>query len=107
MKSRIQELEAEVKALHSQKRKAEQKCNELQYENKNLKNLLNKQDWAKKEEEEFLHNRKLRLEDQTLLKAPLCAHLKQVDYIYDIKNQWCMTDKAHFSLQFPRSFQRV
>lgn len=106
-KKRIQELEAEVRALNKEKKKTEKKCKELEHENESLKRLQNRSEWSNKDEEEYLQNRKLRLEDQNLVKAPLYAHLKQVDHIYDIKNQWCMTDKPHFSLQFPSFFQRA
>ena len=52
-------------------------------------------------------SRRLRREAQNLIKAPVQEHLEKVNYVYGIKNQWCMSDKPHFSLQFPRSFQRA
>lgn len=111
---RIQELETKLQEIIQQKRAADKKNTELQKENDKLKSTLNeagrqgkRRIWTSKDEEEFLENRKLRLEDQTLVKAPLFAHLTHVDYVYDIKNQWAMSDKPQFNLQFPSHFQRA
>ena len=49
----------------------------------------------------------MRLEAQTLIKAPLMNHLEKVNRTYEIKNQWCKTDKSPFSLKFPSYFQRA
>eukprot|EP00980_Cylindrotheca_fusiformis_P030497 scaffold24915_cov117-Cylindrotheca_fusiformis.AAC.2 len=111
---RIQELETKMQEIIQQKRATDKKNSELQEENDRMKCMLKeagrqgkRRVWTSKDEEDFQENRKLRLEDQTLVKAPLFAHLKHVDYIYDIKNQWAMSDKPQFDLQFPSQFQRA
>ena len=109
--SRIKELEAKMTEIIRQKRALEQKCSELEKENQYLKRSLrragNEPDWTNKDEEEYLKSREIRLEAQTLIKAPLMNHLEKVNRTYDIKNQWCKSDKSPFSLKFPSYFERA
>jgi hypothetical protein len=111
---RVKELEAQVKEILRQKRALERKYNDLEKENQELKSSIREPGckqmqlkWTSQDEDEFLKSRKLRLEEQNLVKAPLLDHLEKVNYIYDIKNQWCKSDKPHFSLKFPKYFQRA
>ncbi|CAJ1953808.1 unnamed protein product [Cylindrotheca closterium] len=109
---RIKQAESKMRQLLHEKQAIDDKNKELARENRELRSMLqqvgrSKRSWSNKDEEEFQENRKLRLEDQTLVKAPLYAHLKKVDYIYDIKNQWAMSDKPQFNLLFPAHFQRA
>lgn len=109
---RIRLVESKMRQLLQEKQSTDERNKELERENRELRSMLqqpgrSKRSWTNKDEEEFQENRKLRLEDQTLVKAPLYAHLKKVDYIYEIKNQWAMTDKPQFNLRFPVHFQRA
>jgi hypothetical protein len=111
---RVTKLEAQVKDLARQKRVLEQKCDGLEKEKRELKSSVQnsgrrnpQSKWTNDDEREFQTARQHRLEDQTLVKAPLRNHMDRVHYIYDIKNQWCMTDKVHFNLRFPKQFQRA
>jgi hypothetical protein len=48
-----------------------------------------------------LKSRQLRLEELNLVKAPLMCHMEKRSttyYYYDIKNQWCMSDKPLISI---------
>jgi hypothetical protein len=105
------ELEKENK---NQKKALERKCVELEKENKKLKDAFRETSRKERqskltalEEDDFLKSRKYRLEDQNLVKKPLFEHMHKVNYIYDIKNQWCTTNKTHFGLSFPGRFQRA
>jgi hypothetical protein len=109
---RIRQVESKMRQLLHEKQAADDRNKELERENRELRYMLqqagrSKGSWSKQDEEEFQENRKLRLEDQTLVKAPLYSHLKKVDYIYEIKNQWAMSDKPQFNLQFPVRFRRA
>ncbi|KAL3929482.1 MAG: hypothetical protein SGBAC_012189 [Bacillariaceae sp.] len=110
---RIKQIESKMRQLLHEKQVTDDRNTELERENKQLRSMLQQAggskrgSWTNKDEEEFQENRKYRLEDQTLVKAPLYAHLKKVDYIYEIKNQWAMSDKPQFDLQFPVHFKRA
>mmetsp|Transcript_46398 Transcript_46398/g.112476 ORF Transcript_46398/g.112476 Transcript_46398/m.112476 type:complete len:861 (+) Transcript_46398:91-2673(+) len=108
----IRQVESKMRQLLHEKQATDDRNKKLERENRELRSMLqqaggSKRSWTNKDEEEFQENRKLRLEDQTLVKAPLYAHLKKVDYIYEIKNQWALSDKPQFDLQFPVHFQRA
>jgi hypothetical protein len=97
-----------------EKQSLERICAQLEKENAELKKEARdagrkalQSKWTEQDEEEFLASRRLRREAQSLIKAPVHEHLEKVNYIYDIKNQWCKTNKTHFSLQFPEQFQRA
>jgi chromosome segregation ATPase len=112
--NRVKELEAQVKELLRQKKGLEHRCGDLEKENKQLQKTVREagrqtlqSKWTNQDEEEFLNSRHLRLEEQNLVKAPLMSHMEKVNYTYDIKNQWCMSDKPHFDLRYPRHFQRA
>jgi hypothetical protein len=107
-------LEIKLKEALEEKQALERICAQLEKENAELKQVareagrkVRQTQWTEQDEEEFLASRKLRLEAQNLIKAPVQEHLEKVNYIYEIKNQWCMTNKSHFSLQFPNQFQRA
>ena len=110
---RIYELEKKMKDLGRAKESYEKKCNDLEGENERLKLSVKEtvvkaqSKWTRQDEEQFLKCREARLEDQTLVKKPLRRHMDRVNYIYDIKNQWCKTDKPHFDLTLPSHFQRA
>ncbi len=113
--------EDQVKQLEEKLRKAlkengalQQTCSKLENENAELKKLvreagrnISRHTMTAKEEEDFESKRKMRLEAQNRIKAPVQDHLDRVNYFYDIRNQWCMTTKKHFSLSFPEHFQRA
>lgn len=110
----IQRLESKLKEVLREKKAMGQICSQLERENAELKKAARETGrthmqfkWTEQDEEEFQASRRLRLESQTLIKAPVRSHMENVNYIYEIKNQWCMTNKPHFSLQFPNKFQRA
>jgi hypothetical protein len=110
----IQKLESKLKELLQEKKAMEQICSQLERENAELKKAAREagragmqSKWTDQDEKEFQASRRLRLESQTLIKAPVRSHMESVNYIYEIKNQWCMTNKPHFSLHFPNKFQRA
>jgi hypothetical protein len=112
--NQVKILEAKLKRSIQEKKALEQICSQLEKENAELKNnareVGRKQRqlrWTEQDEEEFLESRKMRQEAQSILKEPIYDHLEKVKYIYGIKNQWCMTDKKHFSLSLPNQFQRA
>ena len=103
-----------MKEILAQKHALEQKCSELQKENKKLKIDLREagrskrqEQWTSQDEEEFLQSRRIRREDQSLVKSALSSHMERVNYIYDIKNQCFVSNKPHFNLSFPKHFQRA
>lgn len=111
---RVKELEAQMKEILREKRALECKCGDLENENQELKISVREAGrkhmqakWTTQDEEAFLKSRRLRFEDQNLVKAPLRQHIEKVNYVYDIKNQWCMSNKTHFTLQLPKYFQRA
>ena len=111
---KIRELETAMQQILSEKRSLEDRFHQLERENKDLKQSVREAErkipsskWTDKDEEEFQKERRLRIEDQKLVQQPLFDHIRSVDRIYDIKNQWCMTNKPHFSLYFPSNFQRA
>jgi len=109
---RLRQVKSKMRQLLHEKQATDDRNKELERENRELRSMLqqaggSKRSWTNKDEEEFQENRKLRLEDQTLVKAPLFSHLKKVDYVYEIKNQWALSNKPQFNLQFPARFQRA
>lgn len=113
-KSQIEKLETTLKQTLQEKEALEEFCSQLEKENAELKQLSREAGrkalqsrWTEQDEEKFLASQKLRREAQNRIAAPIQDHLNNVNYIYDIKNQWCMTNKQHFSLSFPDHFQRA
>jgi hypothetical protein len=110
---KVEELRRKMKELQRTKEAYERKCIDLEGENQRLKMTvkqaaaLSKSKWTKEDEEQFIRSREHRQETQTLLKQPILSQLKRIDYIYDIKNQWCMTNKPHFDMKIPSNFQRA
>lgn len=112
--NQVKMLEAKLKRSIQEKKALEQICSQLERENAELKNNAREVGrkerqlrWTEQDEEEFLESRKMRQEAQSILKEPIYDHLEKVKYIYGIKNQWCMTNKKHFSLSLPNQFQRA
>jgi hypothetical protein len=107
----IKKLEKKLKETLQEKKTLEQICSQLEKENAELKKLSREagrktlQPERNQQQEE--ENRRRRLEAQNRIKSPVQKHLDRVNYIYDIKNQWCMTNKQHFSLSVPDHFQRA
>lgn len=113
-KGQIAKLESKLKQTMQEKKALEQICSQLERENAHLKKgardtgrMLTQMQWTDQDEKEFQASRRLRLESQNLIKAPVRSHMESVNYIYEIKNQWSMTNKPHFSLRFPNHFQRA
>ncbi|KAG7346641.1 kinesin motor domain containing protein [Nitzschia inconspicua] len=112
--TKIKLLEKKLQEAIQEKNGLERICAQLEKENAALRNeareagrkVLQTQ-WTDQDEEEFMASRRMRREAQNLIAAPVQEHLEKVNYIYGIKNQWCMTNKKHFSLQFPNKFQRA
>ncbi|VEU36447.1 unnamed protein product [Pseudo-nitzschia multistriata] len=107
-------LEAKLKKALQEKQALEQICTQLEKENAELKNAVREagrkalqSKWTQQDEEDFQASRRLRQEAQSKIKHPIHEHLERVNYIYDIKNQYLMTNKQHFSLSFPDHFQRA
>jgi len=111
---RIKILEDKLQKVLQEKNALQQLCSQLEQENADLKIAARESGrkalqtrWTDQDEKEFQDSRRLRREDQTLIKAPIRSHLEKVNNIYEIKNQWCMTNKPHFSLQLPTHFKRA
>ena len=107
-------LEVRLNETIQQKRILESRCQELEKENRFLKSTKRGDDGkylpsnlTEQEEQEYQQSRKIRLEEQKIIKEPLMRHFENVNKVYDIKNQWCMSQKAHFGLRFPGNFQRA
>lgn len=107
----IKKLEKKLKETLQEKKTLEQICSQLEKENAELKELCReagrKTVQPERNQEQEDENRRRRLEAQNRIKSPVRNHLDRVNYIYDIKNQWCMTNKQHFSLSVPDHFQRA
>ncbi|KAL3923615.1 MAG: hypothetical protein SGILL_001558 [Bacillariaceae sp.] len=111
---KINLLENKLNETLLEKQALERVCAQLEKENSELRKeareagrkVLQSQ-WTDQDEEEFMASRRMRREAQNLIKAPIQEHLEKVNYVYSIKNQWCMTNKKHFSLQLPDHFQRA
>jgi hypothetical protein len=110
----IKHVEKKLKETLQEKQALERVCAQLEKENAELKKEAREagrkvlqRKWTEQDEEEFMVSRRMRREAQNLIKAPIQEHLEKVNYIYSIKNQWCMTNKEHFSLQLPDQFQRA
>ncbi len=110
---RIKELERKMMELQRAKEIYERKCSDLEGENEKLKKSVkqalaqSQSQWTTQDEEYFQKCREARIEDQTLVKRTFRSHLHRLNEIYDIKNQWCKTDKPHFDLTLPSHFQRA
>ena len=110
---RVKQLEEQLRKALKENDTLQRKCSKLENANAELKQLVREAGrntsrmTAKEEEEDFESKRKMRLEAQNRIKAPVQEHLDRVNYFYDIRNQWCMTNKKHFSLSFPEHFQRA
>jgi Kinesin motor domain len=110
---KVLELEKRMKELQRSKEEYEQKCRNLEQENINLKNTVKdavtnaQSKWTKFDEEQFQKAREARIEDQTLVKKHFRTHLDRINYHYQIRNQWAMTDKPHFEIAIPSHFQRA
>lgn len=110
----VKKLEEKLKKALQENEALQKTCSQLKNENAELKQLAreagrntSRHTMTAKEEEDFQSKRKMRLEAQNRIKAPVQEHLDRVNYFYDIRNQWCMTNKKHFSLSFPDHFQRA
>lgn len=110
----LKKLEAKLQQALQENNALQQLCSQLEEENAELKKTVRESGrkvlqsrWTDQDEKEFQNSRRLRREDQNLIKAPIRSHLEKVNYTYEIKNQWCMTNKPHFSLQLPNQFQRA
>ncbi|KAL3917611.1 MAG: hypothetical protein SGILL_004631 [Bacillariaceae sp.] len=107
-------LEKKLQQALQEKQALERVCAQLEKENAELKKEAREAGrkvlqtkWTEQDEDEFMASRRMRREAQNLIKAPVQEHLEKVNYVYGIKNQWCMTNKQHFSLQLPNQFQRA
>jgi hypothetical protein len=112
--AQLQRLERRLQETMQEKDALARICTQLEKENSQLKNEVREagrsvlqSKWTNQDEEEFMASRRMRREAQNLIKTPIQEHLEKVNYIYGIKNQWCMTNKRHFALQFPNQFQRA
>jgi len=110
----IKRIEKILNDTLEEKTNLEEICFRLEKENTELKQLshetvrkISELSPAEQEEEDVHASRRLRLEAQKKIKSPIHEHLERVNYIYKIKNQWCMTNKTHFSLTYPEHFQRA
>lgn len=110
----VKRLEQKLRESLQEKHALERVCAQLEKENAELKKEARaagrkvlQSKWTDQDENEFRDSRRIRREAQNLIKAPVQEHLEKVNYIYEIKNQWCMTNKQHFSLQFPDQFERA
>ena len=110
---KVIELEKRMKELQRSKEEYEEKCRNLEQENITLKNTVKdavsnaQSKWTKFDEDQFQKAREARIEDQTLVKKHFRTHLDRINYHYQIRNQWAMTDKPHFEIAIPSHFQRA
>ena len=103
----IKKLKEQLQKTVQEKNSLEKMCSQLESENAELRKLSRTAGKITSTEREEEEQRRLRREAQNRIKAPVREHLDRVNYIYDIKNQWCMTNKTHFSLRYPERFQRA
>lgn len=103
----IKKLKEQLQKTIQEKNALEKMCSQLENENAELRQLARAAGKTVTTEREEEEQRKLRREAQNRIKAPIREHLDRVNQIYDIKNQWCMTNKPHFSLRVPEHFQRA
>lgn len=103
----IKKLKEQLQKTIQEKNALEKMCCQLESENAELRKVSRAAGKIVSTEREEEEQRRLRREAQNRIKAPVQEHLDRVNYIYDIKNQWCMTNKTHFSLRYPEHFKRA
>lgn len=110
----IKALEEKLRQSQDETKALKKICSQLESENAELTIIAREAGrkarqirWTEQDEKDFLESRRMRHEAQNIIKEPITNHLEKVNYIYGIKNQWCMSNKQHFSLTFPNHFQRA
>lgn len=91
-----------------------EKCDRLTEENERLKLAAHsskmqwrKDCWTMQDEQEWQHSKRIRMDEQDLIRGPLREHLENVQESYENSNQWMRPTKVPFSLQFPSHWQRA
>jgi regulator of replication initiation timing len=103
-----------VKVLEDQNAQLSKEKQELMTENKKLRLAMQdskmrwrKECWTVQDEQEWHHSKRLRLDEQRLIRSPLAQHLENVHFTDDITNKWMDSGKDPFSLQFPSHWARA
>lgn len=111
---RLKVLETQNVKLTKENAKLNDKCNDLIAENEKLKRAMQatkmnwrKECWTLDDEQEWQHSKRLRLDEQRLIRSPLWQHLEHVQYTDDISNKWVQSGKEPFVLQFPTHWKRA
>lgn len=111
---RVKDLEKQNAKLYEENKILDEKCEELMTENKKLRLAMQeakmkwrKEIWTDQDEHEWQHSKRLRVDEQRLIRSPLRQHLENVQFTDDINNKWMNSGKDPFSLQFPSHWARA
>jgi regulator of replication initiation timing len=111
---RVRDLEKQNTKLSKENKILDEKCEELMTENKKLRLAMQeskmrwrKENWTDQDEHEWQHSKRLRMDEQRLIRSPLWQHLENVQFTDDINNKWMNSGKDPFSLQFPSHWARA
>lgn len=105
---RVNELESENEKLVEANQLLEARCHRLEKDKKELELSLREAkrrwmqtNWTKQDEEDWQRSKKLRVEEQQLIRGPLKTHMQSVGATHEMSSQWMSAHKPPFSLQFP------
>ena len=111
---RVKLLEEQNAELIEKNEILTEKCVQLVTENEMLKRSAQeakmkwrKECWTLQDEQEWQHSKRIRLDEQDLIRSPLREHLENVQTSYENNNQWLKIDKVPFSLRYPSHWQRA
>jgi predicted RNase H-like nuclease (RuvC/YqgF family) len=109
-RQRIQELEDQNAVLVERNMMLEQNVQELQQKTQRLQKELREArrsarqvEWTAQEEQEWHTSRRLRRQEQDLIKSPLKQHLTKVEDTFQINHRWLVeSGKPHYALSYPK-----
>ena len=111
---RVKVLEKQNAKLSEKNTRLEEKCDQLTEENERLQRAvreskvkLRRENWTAQDEQEWQHSKRLRVDEQRLIRSPLWEHLENVQNTDEINNRWVNVGKEPFSLQFPSHWSRA
>ncbi len=111
---RVKTLEKQNEWLTEKNEVLTERCERLSAENQDMKRTIQsskmqwrKDCWSLQDEQEWQRSKRLRMEEQDLIRSPLREHLENVQMSYESSNQWMRPTKVPFSLQFPSNWQRA
>jgi len=111
---RVKVLEKQNAKLTEKNEILTEKCEQLTTENERLQRAARsskmqwrKDCWSIQDEQEWQQSKRIRMDEQDLIRSPLREHLENVHESYENSNQWMRSTKVPFSLQFPSHWQRA